>query len=228
MRSPAYIAEKMNRNGKIKDIFDRPLDKIRPTGHIAFMKKQNHYDKILSTALMVFHDRGFNDTGTQEIVDLAGVSKGSFYNHFKSKDALGIAALDLYWESHDASLKLLRAPNQPALTRIDNYFKSVAYDEKGCLIGNFSTELSTSDLFRQRLSELFKLWTTEMTECLSAGQKDGSIRTDQSATDMAEFVISSLQGTILRAKAERDPRILTRFQKSTSLYLASCKASEAV
>jgi len=74
---------------------------------------------------------------------------------------------------------------------------------------------------------LFELWTTEMTKCISAGQKDGTIRTDQSAADMAEFVISSLQGTILRAKAERDPRILARFQRSTSLFLASHKAREA-
>lgn len=185
------------------------------------MMKQNHYDKILSAAVTIFHERGFHDSSTQDVVDLAGVSKGSFYNHFKSKETLGLAVLDVYWESYADSLRLLRAPDQPPLKRIDNYFKSIAYDDKGCLVGNFSTELSASDRFSQRLSELFKTWTIDMAACIADGQKDGTIRDNQSAMALAEFVISAFEGTIARATVERDPSVLERFRETTLTVLAS-------
>ena len=40
----------------------------------------------------MFHTRGFNGCSVQDIVDAAGVPKGSFYNHFDSKEALGVEA----------------------------------------------------------------------------------------------------------------------------------------
>ena len=183
------------------------------------MLKQTHYDKILSAALTVFHERGFHDSGTQEIVTLAGVSKGSFYNHFKSKDALGLAVLEHYWDSHQSSLKLLQATGQKPLQRIETYFKSVAYDENGCLIGNFSTELAGEDVFRKRLAKVFNTWVASIADCISDGQKDGSIRSNEDAATLAEFVTTSYEGAILKAKVDRDPAVIERFRRSIIMFL---------
>jgi TetR/AcrR family transcriptional repressor of nem operon len=183
------------------------------------MMKQNHSNQILSAAVEVFHERGFHNSGTQDIVTRAGVSKGSFYNHFKTKDALGLAVLDYYWESHQASLKLLRAPDQAPLERIENYFNSIAYDDKGCIIGNFSSELSGSDEFRARLVEVFRGWVSEIATCIADGQKDGTIRDNDDATVLAEFVTVSYEGAILKAKVDRDPAVLERFRHSILSFL---------
>lgn len=183
------------------------------------MPKVNHYDKILSAALTAFYERGFHDTGTQDIVTLAGVSKGSFYNHFKSKDALGLAALDYYWDEHQASIRLLRAPNRAPLERIENYIASVGYDDNGCLIGNFSTALAGVDEFRERLAKLFDTWVSEIAVCISEGQNDSTIRDDEDAATLAEFVTASFEGAILKAKVDRDPAVLERFSRSILSYL---------
>ena len=45
-------------------------------------------DKIIQAALDRFHALGFSACGVQEIVDRAGIPKGSFYNHFESKEQL--------------------------------------------------------------------------------------------------------------------------------------------
>ncbi len=193
-------------------IADRPVI-------MSSMLKTNHYNKILSAALKMFHESGFHNSGTQDIVSLAGVSKGSFYNHFKSKDALGLAVLEYYWESHQDSLSLLKAPNQKPLERIENYFKSIAYDEKGCLIGNFSTALAGVDEFRLRLADVFSMWNSKIETCISEGQTDGTIRTDEDAKTLAEFVTASYEGAILKAKVDRDPAILERFRQSILSYL---------
>lgn len=195
------------------------LDKYRPTGHMGKMMKQNHYNKILSAGLTVFHEQGFHASGTQEVVDLAGVSKGSFYNHFKSKDALGLAVLDFYWQNNADTIALLHGPKVPALKRIHRYLAAVGYDENGCLIGNFSIELANSDFFRPRISKLMNTWVEEIAACISDGQDDGTIRKDDSAANLAEFVVVSLEGAIMKAKISRDQGVLKRLRKSVRLFL---------
>lgn len=185
------------------------------------MPKPSHRDKILSAGLAVFHERGFHGSGIQDVVDHAGVPKGSFYNHFKSKDALGLEVLDCYWESNAATRTELRDSEVPALTRIDRHLATAGYDENGCLIGNFSGELAGSDAFRARLSKLYKTWISDVAACIRDGQEDGTIRNDDSAKNFAEFVVEGLEGAKLKAKVDRDPSVLKRYRKSIRLLLDS-------
>lgn len=46
------------------------------------------YQKIIKAALPVFASKGFNETTLDEIVKIAGVGKGTIYNHFKNKEDL--------------------------------------------------------------------------------------------------------------------------------------------
>ncbi|MDR6457513.1 AcrR family transcriptional regulator [Chryseobacterium vietnamense] len=59
-------------------------------------------ERILNTAMVLFHRQGYNNTGINQIIDEAEVSKASFYQHFKSKDDLCIEFLNKrydYWVS---------------------------------------------------------------------------------------------------------------------------------
>src|SRR3954463_2549400 len=51
---------------------------------------------IVEAALVEFHRRGFNACSVEDITKAAGVPKGSFYNHFRSKEALGAEVVDRY------------------------------------------------------------------------------------------------------------------------------------
>ena len=181
------------------------LDIYKTTGHILAMAKPNHRSKILSAGLAVFHARGFHGSGIQDVVDHAGVPKGSFYNHFKSKDALGLEVLNYYWETNAGMRLALRESGVPALSRIDRHIAAAGYDENGCLIGNFSGELAASDTFRPRLSTLYKAWIADVAACIQDGQNEGTIRQDDSAESLAEFIIDGLEGAKLKAKVDRDP-----------------------
>ena len=183
------------------------------------MPKPNHRDKILSSGLAVFHQQGFHGSGIQDIVNHAGVPKGSFYNHFESKDALGLEILNTYWEHGDKARKELENTDIPVLGRIQRYLDATVYDERGCLVGNFSGELSNSETFRSRLSELFNIWKNDLASVIHIGQQDGTIRSNDSAANMAEFFIIGLQGAMLKAKVDRDPDVLERFRNSIQLFL---------
>ncbi|MDX8046382.1 helix-turn-helix domain-containing protein [Gracilibacillus sp. S3-1-1] len=50
--------------------------------------------QIMNTALQLFSDNGYNETSVQQIAQLAGISKGGFYNHFSSKRELMLEMID--------------------------------------------------------------------------------------------------------------------------------------
>ena len=83
------------------------------------MPRPSHKDTIVQSALAVFHEFGYHASGVQVIVDHAGVPKGSFYNHFKSKDELGLEVLGAYWRQYEAARSALHDSAQSPLERID-------------------------------------------------------------------------------------------------------------
>ena len=184
------------------------------------MPKPNHKEGLLDAGLAAFHRRGYHATGVQEIVSSAGVPKGSFYSHFESKDALGLAALARYWEDRAKARAELRDASLPGLERLDRFFASLGYCEDGCLVGNFTAELAQLDAFREDLSRLWREWTEALSQCLGDGQRDGSVRTDVPAAELARTVLALWEGAVLSAKVERSPKALTVARRTLRRLLA--------
>jgi TetR/AcrR family transcriptional regulator, transcriptional repressor for nem operon len=172
------------------------------------MPKPNHKQTLLDAGLAAFHRQGYHATGIQDIVSAAGVPKGSFYAHFESKDALGLAALARYWEDRTEMRAVLHDARLPGLERLDRYFAALGYSENGCLIGNFTAELAQLDTFRGDLSRLWHSWWGELAQCLADGQRDGSVRGDVPAVELARTTLALWQGALLSAKIERSPKPL--------------------
>jgi TetR/AcrR family transcriptional repressor of nem operon len=185
------------------------------------MPKANHKQTLLDAGLAAFHRRGYHATGVQEIVSSAGVPKGSFYSHFESKDALGLAALARYWEDRAGARTLLHDATLPGLERLDRHLAALGYSEDGCLIGNFTAELAQVDAFRADLSSLWRQWTDALSECLADGQRDGSVRTDVPVTDLARTVLALWEGAVLSAKVERGLEPLNMARRTLRQLLAS-------
>lgn len=188
------------------------------TGHIE-MPKPNVRDQLLNSGLDVLHHLGFNGCSVQDITQAAGVPKGSFYNHFESKEAFSAEILNLYWQKMaDTSLRTLSDPNASPCERLRHFFDSLAaglahFDyERGCLLGNFGAELSEqSELVRDRLSILFASWTCSIENCVRDAQIAGEIRTDLDASVIAAFLVNAWEGAVLRSKVDQEENPLKQF-----------------
>jgi TetR/AcrR family transcriptional regulator, transcriptional repressor for nem operon len=175
--------------------------------------------ELVEAGLELLHRRGFSATSVADIAAAAGAPKGSFYNHFKSKDDFGSSVLDHYFAEVRAALEeTLQSGRKPALTRLRDYFvrlrKYVGQDRyaRGCLIGNISAEVSAvSDETRTQLARSIADWTAALATCLEEGQRDGSVRVDLAADDLATLLLDAWQGALLRAKVERTPAALNTF-----------------
>jgi TetR/AcrR family transcriptional repressor of nem operon len=175
--------------------------------------------ELVEAGLDLLHRRGFSATSVADIAVAAGAPKGSFYNHFESKDDFGSAVLDHYFDEVRAALaETLQGEGKLALARLRDYFlrlrKYVGQDDyaRGCLIGNVSAEVSAvSAATRTQLAHLIREWTGSLAACLEEGQRDGSVRVDLAAHDLAVLLLDAWQGALLRAKVERKPAALNNF-----------------
>ncbi len=108
--------------------------------------KQTAKDRILKTASDLFYCQGYNATGIQQIINEAGVSKGAFYTHFKSKDELGKLYLQKRHYDEMTQLKQSLATVKKPLERyyffvtvMRDWMKESGY--RGCAFANMSAEV---------------------------------------------------------------------------------------
>jgi TetR/AcrR family transcriptional repressor of nem operon len=184
------------------------------------MPKVSHREKILTEGMRVVHERSFASASVRDIVQAAGVPQGSFTNHFTSKDAFGLEILEMYCaRRRELMAATLLNEELTPLSRLRAYIDATdptvdeARMKRGCLIGNFSIEANaSSELIRERVSAAFREVERAMESVLSAAVAAGEILPSINIRDVAGFIVESLQGAILRAKAERSAAPLDRFR----------------
>lgn len=167
-------------------------------------------EKILDSALRLFQQDGYLSTSVDEIIADAGVSKGSFYHAFKSKEMLGIEAIEHYLAHvisvlRDGDYHQVDDPLERVIAYI-RHSESKA-DElwcDGCMMGNFTTDLARHHpSVRSKLKQLF----TEMESQLVALFEPMVATIDccaLNAKQLARQYLSIIQGAILLGQAHKD------------------------
>ena len=184
------------------------------------MPKPSHRDKLLHVGMQVVHERGFGGASVRDIVQAAGVPQGSFTNHFASKEAFGLEVIDLYFANAcELMRRTLRNDALPPLQRLREFIEfgadagNDAAVKNGCLFGNFTAEVNDcGDAIRQRVVEAFTEVQAAVAYCLRAAVQAGEIAPATDCDQLAAFVVASLQGARLVAKAQRSPVPVQRFR----------------
>ena len=164
---------------------------------------------------------GFTATGVGDITAAAGAPKGSFYNHFKSKEAFGLAVLDRYFAGVEALLVATLADRSASpldcLRRcLDALIRLLEPEQwsRGCLIGNFALESSaSSEAIRLHLRRLVGQWSVLLAVCIAEARASGQVTSRLPAVKLADFVLNAWEGAVLRAKVERSRRPLDELQE---------------
>jgi TetR/AcrR family transcriptional repressor of nem operon len=173
-------------------------------------------EQVVEAGLDQFHQHGFNGAGVKDITDAAGVPKGSFYNHFESKEALALVVLGRYGET--LQLEKLTDTAVPPLDRLREHFTFLqakvvdAGFTRGCLFGNFGAEMADhSDTIRGGVRDAFAQWSDLLAECVRQAQAEGTVRSTLDASDTARFIMQAWEGTLLVARAEQTTGAFDRF-----------------
>ncbi|MFN7962345.1 MAG: TetR family transcriptional regulator C-terminal domain-containing protein [Thermoanaerobaculia bacterium] len=173
------------------------------------MPRGKHRDKLLDQGLRLLSERGFGATGVAEVTEAGGVPKGSFYNYFPSKEDFAIEVLSRYQDQACTQMSaVLCNPELAPLERLRRLFESLI--EKlaasgftaGCLAGRLAQEVAGENpTFRKPLEDAFASMRNLVAVCLEQARQAGEIPAEESPERLAEFLLFSWQGAMLRAKA---------------------------
>ncbi|HEY0818020.1 MAG TPA: TetR family transcriptional regulator C-terminal domain-containing protein [Rhizobacter sp.] len=168
--------------------------------------------RLLDAGRDLFLQQGYNATGIQQITDTAGVPKGSFYNHFSSKEAFAAAVAARYGEFMCLSWErmMATAPTEPMAAIRHVFAQMTAYHERhaerpsGCLIGNFASEIAlVSEGCRETLLAAQLGWRERLAGLIRSAQAAGAVRDDLDPTELSALTWAAWQGALLRVKVER-------------------------
>jgi len=183
------------------------------------MKRIHNKDDIVQVGLDLVLSRGFNATGVEAILKQANVPKGSFYNFFSSKEEFALAIIDKFVADRvEVLYPIYRDVSLPPLERVKKSFETLiatfegADCSRGCLIGNLGQEMADQfENVRQRLEKSLQEWTGALSELLFHAQKEKTIPPDLNTDMLAENLIASFQGALLRSKVKKSPEPLNNF-----------------
>ena len=182
-------------------------------------RNQNIREHLLNQGVSILINQGYHGTGIKEILDRVKVPKGSFYNYFESKEHFGAEVIRQYARQIIANMDAgLNDPEKDALDALKQFFEReiLRHSEarEGCLIGNLGAELGdSSELCRQAMSESLEIMQQRFVRVLTKAQKQGTVRRDLTAEELASILLNAYEGALLRMQIEQSVEPLRQFTK---------------
>jgi TetR/AcrR family transcriptional regulator, transcriptional repressor for nem operon len=172
--------------------------------------------KLIDASVGLILRQGFNATTIDDICSESGLTKGGFFHHFENKNTLGRAVIQ-WWSQMGTDLykKAWQDSEEDPLKQIHRMFDiMISFTERPdapcvCAIGMMSQELSLThpDLRKDCAREL-GLWTENMARMLKAAQKKHAPVTSFDPIQVAWFLNSLWQGSMLISKTRQKPQMI--------------------
>lgn len=171
---------------------------------------------ILDCGQRLIAAKGFVGVGLTEILNSAGVPKGSFYHYFASKELYGDALLESYFSGYLARMDaLFDQQGKTGAERLGLYLQrwieiQGGEDDSGkCLIVKLAAEVADlSDAMRSTMLKGTADILARLSDCIAAGQGDGSILNPRAPQELALWLYETWLGASLLAKLRRDDSTL--------------------
>jgi TetR/AcrR family transcriptional repressor of nem operon len=177
--------------------------------------KEFEPERALESAMDLFWRRGYEATSVQDLLEEMGIGRGSMYGTFGDKRELFLAALDRFEALRVSRADEILAASPSALEGIRRLFETtieglVSYEpRRGCLLANTAVELAPHDAeVAARISRYVERTEEALEKALVRGRAEGEIPADKDPRALARFLVSTLHGVRVLARAGVDRSVL--------------------
>ncbi len=168
-------------------------------------------DRILAAGTELFGKKGFNGCGLSEILQAAGVPKGSFYHYFSSKEEFGVVLIERARDEYLAELRpVLSDRKLRPIARLRAVFEHTrqACAESGptveCLIPKLALETaSLSEPVHAAVKCAYQQWSALLAQVIREGQAEGDIDARHDADRLANVLVMLWEGAAIRMQIDR-------------------------
>lgn len=183
---------------------------------------------LLDIGYQLIAKKGFTAVGIKQILDTAGIPKGSFYHYFASKEAFGEAIISNYFVHYKMRLDAISNQDINAQQKLYNYFQNWydtqqnGCDHGKCLVVKLSAEVADmSESMRLALNAGYQQIISWLAEQIKAGWADNSVpRLDNIAAEsMAKRWYFAWLGASLIAKTSQTNTPLAEVWQMTTTQM---------
>jgi TetR/AcrR family transcriptional repressor of nem operon len=176
------------------------------------MNIKHNREDVLRKGLKLFCTDGYNSLGVDLICKETGMTKGAFYNAYKSKESFLLACLELYSHENTKRIigKLSNSANLSAKDRLTLFYEEMIEAQPknsytGCVVNNIMSELGGSNTLVSEATNLyFNNFLAPITEAVAEAQKEGTLTPNIQANEIAELLHVAFYGILTRIKASNN------------------------
>ena len=155
----------------------------------------------------VFNKKGFTGTSLNDIISVTGLTKGSIYGNFESKDEVALAAFDYNFELVVAHIRKKMEARTSIIDRLLVYpetyrnFLKTPFLLNGCPVANTSTEADdTHPLLKEKAANAMLFWRNSIERQLEVGIENKELKADINIQEVTSVLVGLIHGGILQAK----------------------------
>ena len=180
---------------------------------------------IIRQAAPIFNRKGFEGAAMSDLMEATGLEKGGIYRHFESKEELAAEAFDYAWSIASAKRRVhmdqIADPVAKLKQHVANFLTRSGLPG-GCPLLNTAVDSDNGNpILRDKVRKALRGWQTMIVEILEGGIATGVIRADIDRSAVANYMIGSLEGTMLISRIERNDSVLGQTVERLNLYLDS-------
>jgi TetR/AcrR family transcriptional repressor of nem operon len=171
--------------------------------------------RFLEAALQVIRAKGYTATTVEDVCGAAGLTKGSFFHHFDSKEELALAAADYFTEG--AGALFASAPYHQRADPLDRLLAYVDFRKTllageladfTCLAGTMVQEVyDTHPAIREACDRSMSGHSERLVPDIVEAMRKYGVTGDWTPRSLALYVQAVMQGSFILAKAKGGPAV---------------------
>jgi AcrR family transcriptional regulator len=186
-------------------------------------------ERLFRAALTLFAEKGFAETTVEDITEAADVGKGTFFNHFPSKDHLLISFSDMQLGKLQDAIAAIHESKEPMPVFLRKLTVRMTEEParapdvvRAILMANLSSS-SVRNTMKEKHARALEL----MAQLIEVGQERGEFRRDIQAKDLAQVFRQTVFGTLLIWAVYGDSTLPERIEMALSVLLTGLAPRDA-
>jgi TetR/AcrR family transcriptional regulator, transcriptional repressor for nem operon len=183
--------------------------RTEPTSSVQASRQQDSRARILEAALQVIRSKGYGACRIEDVCAVAGLTKGGFFHHFKSKEEMAVAAVDFWIEITGSVFQ--SAPYHELSDPVDRLLAYVDFrkwllqgepPQYTCLVGTMTQEIYiTHPEIREAANRSIVGHAQTLVPDIEAAMRERGVGGDWTAESLALYTQATIQGAFILAKA---------------------------
>jgi AcrR family transcriptional regulator len=173
----------------------------------------NNRQQLIETAADLFHRQGYQATGLEQLLEVAGVARSNFYYHFESKRELAVEVVQHWTRVYDEELvePTLGNASLPPRARLHALFERAAASQDpasgrtGCPLGRLTVDLAAHEPAVQRVLDGYFASLRERIASSLRTPPLGDALSEPEVQHIADLALSALEGSLLISHLRSDP-----------------------